>query len=199
MALKNTMWVAVLLGTVMIFIVIATSTINERIETLEGKVEVLENQTSGLEQGQADLCRTVLRLSEINNALVTLAGSSDVFRIEEAYNKILASQAYCRNVVAVYIDVRQAEDLKIRFVGTEITSYMRGSWWEGLDPTISLLDAEGEVLVTLDPLPYFRRGDFMRVWISDEEPSWAGFYDQTTGLAVSIEHLDGSFEPSISR
>ena len=189
------------------------SDLKARVAELEGRVTELEAQVDGLqerdynlesrvfglEKGIQDLCRTLVNMSWTDDALVTLADSEDVFRIEETYNRIHTSRAYCQDTVAIYVDVRQSEGLRVRIINAGVAQFLVGSWWEGLDPTISLLDAEGNVLVTLDPSPYFRRGDFMRVWISDEEPSFAGFYDPTTGLSVSIKHLDGSFEPSITR
>lgn len=146
----------------------------------------------------AELCGVVLRLSEIDDSLVTLAGSPDIARVEETYNKILSSQAYCRNSAAVYIDMR-GSSLVVRFMETDISAYLRGYWWKGRDATITLLNEEGKELLSFDPSAYIRRGDFMRIWLSPEEPSSAMFYDPATGLSVRIQHLDGSFEPSVFR
>jgi hypothetical protein len=151
-------------------------------------------QVETLEQGQKGLCQNLLKMGAIDDELVTLANSQDVPRIEEVYDQIFASQAYCRNAVAVYADMR-GSSLRISFMGYEISDgFAKMNWWEGKDPTITLLDPAGEKLVSFNPLPFLRVGDFMKIWIAAERPDFYAFYDPDTGLAVSIQHLDGAME-----
>jgi hypothetical protein len=133
-------------------------------------------------------------MSAIDDSLVTLADSSNVPWIEDTYNRIFASQAYCRNGAVVYIDMRESP-YKVSFMGSEIfRGYILSTWHERVDPSITLLDSEGKELVFFDPSPFLRVGDFMKVWIAEDRPQFCLFYDPVTGLAIAIEHLDGSTE-----
>lgn len=153
-----------------------------RIDQLEKEFEVF-NQT---------FCDTIFRLSEVDTDLIAAGAVKIPGRSEPLFDKIYSTQAYCRNAVFVSIDVRQAPGSKIIFQDTEVTSHLRSFIAPDEDFEIILVNERGSVSV--NPKGFLEKGDFMKVWVSSEKPKIAAFYDEVTGLAISILHINGSIE-----
>lgn len=161
---------------------------------LDSKVQTLEGRVAALEERTTALCGNILRLSEVDSDLIAAGTAEDPGKIEPLFDKIFSAQAYCQGRAYVSIDLRQEPGSRITFQGTEVTSHLRSfSSLEG-DFEIILVNEEGSVSV--NPGNFVEAGDLVKVWVSSEKPELTAFYDEVTGLAISILHVDGSFEPS---
>jgi len=151
-----------------------------------------ERRVATLEQEQENLCDVIERVAETDQYLVTLIDSPDEWMVRKTNSKIYAASAYCRNAIAVYVDIEPDSDFKVRLIGSDFENWAQFSIWEGLDPTITLLDAGGEEIVSFDPSPYLRRGDFVYIgfWNFEEPPNTI-FFDPETSFWVNIDHLGG--------
>jgi len=181
----------------MLFVNLDLLAIGDRVEQQQTRINNLVTRVDALEQGQKNVCRTLLQMSAIDDSLVALAGSSNTPLREDTLNRIYASQAYCRGGVVIYVDMRGISSYKVSFMGSVYANnyaYLLFDWREGEDPAITLLDSEDKEVVFFNALPFLRIGDFMKIWITAEKPQFSTFYDPGTGLAVLIQHLDGSWK-----
>lgn len=159
---------------------------------LEWRLQSVEEKVGEIETFNKALCGTIRQLSEIDMDLIAAGAVEIPGRSEPLFDKIFSAQAYCQGIVFVSIDVRQTPGSKIIFQNTEVTSHLRNGVLPGGDFEIVLVNERGSVSVNLGG--FVERGDFMKVWVSSEEPELSTFYDEETGLAISILHIDGSIE-----
>jgi len=159
---------------------------------LEWRLQSSEEKVSELETFNKAFCGTILRLSEVDMDLIAAGAVEIPGKSEPLFDKVFSAQAYCQGIVFVSIDVRQTPGSKIIFQNTEVTSHLRSGVFPGGDFEIVLVNERGSVSANLGG--FVERGDLVKVWVSSEKPEIAAFYDEATGLAISILHIDGSVE-----
>ena len=164
------------------------------------RVSIIEKRVLEVESQQQSLCDVLNKFAGIDDELVMLADSQDMYGVDLAQTEIFSARAYCGNAVAIYADARGGHgNYMIRVLGPTLTEYVKGYFFldQKQDESFSLTDTQGLHIITIDLAPYVRRGDFVHIWIVPNRPFIASYYDSNTGLAVLVKHLDGSFETSI--
>lgn len=162
------------------------------IHSLKDRLQNFEETVNELETFNEAFCDTIFRLSEVDIDLIAAKTEEIPGKSEPLFDKIFSTRAYCQNVVVVSIDVRQTPGSKITFQDTEVTSHLRSFSAPDRNFEIILVNERGSVSV--NPGGFVKRGDLMKVWVSSEKPELTAFYDEGTGLAISIQHIDGSVE-----